>query len=111
MKLTEVITALNLQLIAGERARDREVTGGYTSDLLSDAIAHCKKGIVWITLQTHPNVVAVAALKEISGIIVVNGRRPEQETVTKAESEGIALMTTDSSAFEVTGLLYGMGLR
>lgn len=111
MKIAEIISSCKLQLVAGKDAADREVTGGYTSDLLSDAIAHCKAGVVWITLQTHPNIVAVGALKEISGIIIVNGRTAEQETIAKAESEGIALMATESSAFEVTGRLYGMGLR
>jgi len=111
MKLAEIIKSCNLQLITGEKSRDREVTGGYTSDLLSDVMAHGKKEAVWITLQAHPNIVAVAVLKELSGIIVVNGRKPDKDTINKAESESVAIMTTELSAFDVAGQLYGMGLR
>jgi hypothetical protein len=111
MKLGEIIKSCNLQLVTGEKSLGCEVTGGYASDLLSDVMAHCGKGTVWITLQAHPNIVAVAVLKEISGVIVVNGRKPEKETIKKAESESVVIMTTELSAFDVAGQLYGMGLR
>jgi TPP-dependent 2-oxoacid decarboxylase len=111
MKLREIIKSCNLQLLTGEKMQDYEVTGGYTSDLLSDVMAHCKKGALWITLQAHPNIVAVAVLKEISGIIIVNGRKPENETLKKAEAESVAIMSTELSAFDVAGQLYGMGIR
>ncbi len=111
MKIREIVKACNLQLLTGEKMQDREITGGYVSDLLSDVMAHCKKGAVWITLQAHPNIVAVAVLKEISGIIIVNGRKPENDTITKAETESVTIMSTERSAFDVAGQLYGMGLR
>ncbi|UCD19344.1 MAG: serine kinase [candidate division WOR-3 bacterium] len=111
MKIREIVKACDLQLLTGEKMQDREITGGYVSDLLSDVMAHCKKGAVWITLQAHPNIVAVAVLKEISGIVIVNGRKPEKDTITKAETESVSIMSTERSAFDVTGQLYGMGLR
>jgi predicted transcriptional regulator len=111
MKLGEIIKSCNLQLVTGEKSLGCEVTGGYASDLLSDVMAHAKKEAVWITLQAHPNIVAVAVLKELAGIIVVKGRKPDEETIKKAESENVAIMTTELSAFDVAGQLYGMGLR
>ena len=110
MKLTEIIKSLNLQVACGDRQLDREVSGGYSSDLLSDVMANSKKGDIWITLQVHPNIVAVAMLKEIAGIVVINGRKPEEQTIEKAESEGLPIMTSDLSAFELVGRLYGMGI-
>jgi hypothetical protein len=109
VKLTELIQKLNL----GVRARgnpEREVTGGYASDLLSDVIAHGEEGNLWVTLQIHENIVAVASMKDIAGIVLVNGREPELETIRKAEEEKIAIMVTEMSTFELVGRLYNLGV-
>ena len=84
----------------------REVTGGCASDLLSDVIANAKAGSLWVTLQVHPNIVAVASLKELSGIVLVNSRQPEVETLDRANQEGIPILTTERRTFELVGELY-----
>ena len=90
---------------------DNEVTGGYASDLLSDVIANSRQGDVWVTLQGHVNVVAVASMKDLAGIILVNDRRPDEDAVEKAEEEGIPILVSGLPAFEVVGRLYGLGVR
>jgi len=110
VKLRELVEKLGLQVRAAKENLDREVTGGYSSDLLSDVLANSRQGNVWITLQIHQNIVAVASMKEIIGIILVNGREPEQETIEKAETEDIPIMVTDLTAFELIGRLYGLGV-
>ena len=87
-----------------------ECSGGYVSDLLSDVMANAKAGDLWVTLQTHQNIVAVASLKEIAGIIIIGGREPEKATLTKAEEEKIPILLTNLPAFEVVGRLYQMGI-
>jgi predicted transcriptional regulator len=69
-------------------------------------MANSHSGNLWITLQTHVNVVAVATMTHLSGIIIVNGRSPDSETLKKASSERIPLLLTKKSAFEVAGKLY-----
>lgn len=93
MKLTELIKKLNLSVRSAKGSLEREVTGGYASDLLSDVIAHSKEGNLWITLQIHQNIVGVANMKDLAGIVLVNNREPEPETLEKAEAE---LVTRDS---------------
>jgi len=111
MKLREIVESLGLEVkCCGDRL-DREVTGAYASDLLSDVMAKSKAGDVWITLQTHMNIVAVAALNDLAGIILVNGREPEEATLKKAEDEGIVIMVSKEPTFEIAGKLYEMGLR
>ncbi len=110
MKLTELVQKLNLSVRSAEAGLDREVTGGYASDLLSDVLANGEEGNIWITLQIHPNIVAVASMKDLAGIILVNGREPEQETVEKAEAENIAIMVTEMPTFEIVGKLYSLGV-
>jgi hypothetical protein len=111
MTLRDVVDSLGLQVVAGGDDLEREVTGGYASDLLSDVMARGRQGAVWITLQTHSNIIAVAALKELAGIVVVNGRTPPDETIARAQQEGTPLFTTPLTAFEAAGRLYQMGLR
>ena len=108
LKLSEIVNSFNLQVECGQSCLDRNIEGGYVSDLLSDVIANAEKDSVWVTLQIHKNIVGVAALKELAGIIIVNGRKPEKETIEKAEEEDIPIMVTKLPAFEIIGKLYRM---
>ena len=110
MTLSELVKSLELKVEAGRGRLREEVTGGYASDLLSDVIAHSRKGNVWITIQTHPNIVAVATMKELSGIILTGGRQPEPETLQKAEQEGTPILASPLFTFELVGRLYRMGI-
>ncbi len=108
MKLNEIIDKLKLNVLTPEEKLDKEVRGGYTSDLLSDVIANSKEGSLWITLQTHQNIIAVAKLKDLAGIIIVNNREPEEETLKKAGEEHVPLMVSGGTAFEISGKLFGL---
>lgn len=111
MKLQELVEKLSLEVKTPGIDLSREVTGGYVSDLLSDVIGNSKEGFIWITLQIHLNIVAVASLKGLSGIILVNNRMPEQDTLKKASEENIPIMTSSLPTFELVGRLYTLGLR
>jgi hypothetical protein len=95
----------------GEAFLDREVCGGYAGDLLSDVMANARKGDIWVTRQAHPNIVAVAVLRMVAAVIIVNNRKPEEETVNKAVKEKLPLLTTELPAFEVVGRLYRLGIH
>jgi len=111
MKLADLTNRLDLQVRSARAELQRTVTGGYASDLLSDVLANSREGNVWITLQIHQNIVAVASLKELAGIVLVSGREPEEDTVEKAESEGIPVLVSGMSTFELVGRLYELGIR
>jgi len=111
MNLSDLVEKFGLKVFAGRKELVRTVGGGYVGDLLSDVMAHSRKDDLWITLQIHPNVVAVAALKELAAIVLINGREPAPETADKAEREGIPILGTASSAFELAGRLYALGVR
>ena len=111
MKLADLVDTLGLEVRSARASLGNEVTGGYVSDLLSDVIANSSEGNLWITLQIHLNIVAVACMKDLAGIILVNRREPEEDTVEKAETEGIPIMVSGLPAFELVGRLYGLGVR
>jgi serine kinase of HPr protein (carbohydrate metabolism regulator) len=106
MIVSELVSILKLNVFCGEKGLSHEITGGYTSDLLSDVMGHASEGQVWITLQTHKNVMAIASLKELSAIILVKGNQPEEDTVLQSKSEGIPILGTNEEAFEISGKLY-----
>ncbi len=108
MKLKEIIEKLHLNVLTAKDKLDAEVSGGYTSDLLSDVIANSQERNLWITLQTHVNIIAVAKLKDLAGIIIVNNREPDEETLKKAEKEKVPLMASEETAFNISGKLFGM---
>ena len=110
MKVGAIQNYLNLQVAAGARGLERDVTTGYCGDLLSDVMAHGKKGGVWLTIQSHQNIVAVAALRELAAIVLVNGRAPDEETKAKAEAEGIPILLSPLSSYALAGKLYGLGI-
>lgn len=111
MKLEEIVRELGMETRTGAQNLSRNVVAGYASDLLSDVMAHADKDYLWVTLQIHQNIVAVAVLKELAGIVIVNGREPEQDTLAKAEKEGVPVLVTQLATFEVVGRLYQLGLR
>ena len=111
MSIRDIVKTIGLKVLSGEELLEREVTGGYAGDLLSDALANSKKGNIWITLQIHQNIIAVASSKELSGIIIVNGRKPTEETIKIAREEKIPLMISNLLTYEVTGRLYEIGIK
>jgi len=106
MNLKEITAQLGLEVKTGGEFLDREVTGAYCSDLLSDVMANAKEGNLWITLQVHQNIVAVATLLNLAGIIISRGAEPDADTLAKAQAENIPVLTTELPTFPVAGRLF-----
>jgi hypothetical protein len=111
MTLSDLAARLDLKVYTAGPPLERPVLGGYASDLLSDVIGHGRKGDVWVTMQVHPNIVAVAVLKDLAGIVLVNGREPAPETLEQAVREKVPLLGARSGAFDLVGRLYGLGVK
>ena len=110
MTVFDIVKLFELKMRTGKDRLHEKVTGGFAGDLLSDVIAHSRKGNIWITIQTHPNIVAVATMKELSGIILTGGREPDGDTVQKAEEEGMPILVSPLLTFELVGRLYQVGI-
>lgn len=113
MELTikQIIKELNLQVFTVDNTLNNAVNGAYVSDLLSDVMGNSKQGDIWITLQTHKNVVAIASLRDLPAVIFVNGLIPEPETIEAANAEDITLLGTKEKTFEISGKLYNLICR
>jgi len=97
MKLKQVmeLTGLCPVHLADEEV---EVAAVYCGDLLSDVLAHIRPSSLWFTIQGHQHVVAVAQLRDVAGIVLVNGVAPDPQTVTKAKSQGVNVFGSDETS-------------
>jgi hypothetical protein len=111
MELKEIVEMVQLKLLNEEEADlNGKINGCYIGDLLSNVMAHAQEGDLWLTVQTHQNVVAVAQLLNLGGIVFVEGHLPQEETIVKAKQEQIPLFSTEDSAYDLAGQLYKRGL-
>ena len=108
MKVQELVDKLGLKVLAGKNGLDREIDGCYISDLLSDVMGNAQEGNIWITLQTHKNVMAVASLKEMSCVILVKDLGANEDTINQADEEELPILQTSLPTFEIAGLVYNL---
>jgi hypothetical protein len=110
MRVDEVARELSLEIAAGAESLGREITGAYVGDLLSRVMAGARPGYLWVTVQAHPNVIAVAVLGELSGVVVAEGVRPDSVGLLKAEEEGLPVLTTGLPSFQICVGLARLGI-
>jgi predicted transcriptional regulator len=110
MKVKQIMDWFQLGLAAGGNGLDREIHGGYCGDLLSDVMANAPAGCVWLTVQGHQNIVAVAVLREMAAVILTGDRLPDPDTVKRADQENIPVLQWNRSAYELAGEMYALGV-
>jgi len=110
MTVNDLVARCGLQVAAGGRGLERRIQDGYCGDLLSEIMANAPEGCVWLTIQGHQNIVAVAVLREMAAVIITGGQTPDAETLQKADQEGIPILLSSDSAYQLAGQLYSMGV-
>lgn len=110
MNVKELIELTGAKHLTPEAETGTEVTCGYTCDLLSWVMAHGKAGMAWITVQTHMNVIAVASLMEMAAVIIPENIEMEEATLNKAKDEGICVLSSEKTAYELCAMMAEAGL-
>jgi len=110
MKVSDLVEQFELMVVAGKEGLDQEVKGGHSGDLLSEVMGNAPIGSVWLTIQVHQNIVAVAVLREMAAIILTSGNKPDDETRAKADEENIPILLTDKTAYVLAGKLHAAGV-
>jgi hypothetical protein len=112
INLSTIIEKLELKVLTAEKDFSQiSVKNGYISDLLSCVMAGAPNSSIWVTIQAHNNIVAVAALLDLSAIIITEGATPDPGTIHKANEEGITLLQTEQNSFHTVGMLWELGIR
>jgi len=110
MNNLEFAKLLNLEPLY-DNDKEMNIEGVYIGDLLSIVMAKAKHNFVWITIQTHINIIAVAELLELSCIIIVENMNVEAEALEKAKELNIPIFKTKKSAYEVACELCRMDIK
>jgi len=110
MHLRELMKQLDLKLLNKGEKLDEEVRGGYVGDLLSDVIASGRQNDIWITIQVHENIIAVATLKDLAGIILAKDAKPLAETLEAAASENVTLLSSSLNSYQIVASLSQLGI-
>ncbi len=110
MTVKDVVEKFDLTVAAGQSGLNREVMDGYCGDLLSEIMGNAPAGCAWMTVQGHQNIVAVAVLREMAAIVITGGQTPDDETVQKADQEGIPVLQWADSSFSLAGRLFSAGI-
>mgnify|MGYP000877810330 CR=1 FL=1 len=110
MDIQCLINLTGAKLLTPNADTAREVECGYSCDLLSWVMAHGKHGMAWITVQTHMNVIAVATLMEMAAVIVPENIQVPADVLERAGNEGIAILSSEKTAYELCGLMYEAGI-
>ena len=110
MTVLEVKEALGAHVLTQGTNLNRTVNEGYSCDLLSWVMAHGREGMAWITVQTHMNVIAVASLHDMSCVIIPENIRMEDDVLAKATEEGITVLSSELTAFDISGRLFAAGI-
>ena len=109
MNLADIIQKLNLTVLTTPKDFAAiNVDGGYCSDLLSCVMAGAKPANLWVTLQAHINIVAVASLTDSAAIIITEDAQPEADVIEKANSQDVTLLSTPPGNYQVSGKLWDL---
>lgn len=109
MKLQEIIEKLELQVLTKLEARD--VRGVFISDLLSDVMTSANAGDLWLTVQTHHNLIAVANLVNIAAVVVTHGKKVPEETISLGNRYHVVILSAPGSIFDTAAKLNALGLK
>lgn len=111
MTLAELCEIVEAEVITGQRHLEREFDKVCGADLMSDVLAFSTPGEILLTGLRNVQSVITAHVAEVTAIVYVRGKRPDDEAVKLAEQKQIPLLTTSLSMFEACGRLYAKGLK
>jgi serine kinase of HPr protein (carbohydrate metabolism regulator) len=106
MIVNDIVKKLGLKVFNKNADLSLEVKGGFVGDLLSHVMGNSEDGEVWLTVQTHKNVLAIASLNDLSAIVLIDNQQPDPKMLEAAEEEEIPVLGSDKSAFELGGKLF-----
>lgn len=110
MKLCDVLATVNGIAVSNRIDMDLEVYKGVGADLMSDVLRFGGEGMLLVTGLTNPQVIRTAEMVGIPALLFVRAKLPPPETVALAQEAGIALLATQFTMYESSGLLYANGL-
>jgi len=109
MKLQEIINKLTLNVLTV--VEDKDITGVFISDMLSDVMSNAQSGNLWITVQSHKNIVSAANLIDVSAVIVTHNKKVPEDTIELANRYHVVILSSPLPTFELASRLVEAGIK
>ena len=109
MKLKEIIEKFDLKPLTN--IEDKDINGVYMSDMLSDVMSSAESGSLWMTIQTHKNIVSAANLIDLSAIIVTNGKEVPDGTIELANRFYVNILSSDLPTYKLASKFIEAGVK
>ena len=109
MKLQDIIEKLSLKALTN--VEDKDVQGVFISDMLSDVMSVAQAGNLWLTVQTHKNIVSAANLIDVGAVIVTHNKKLNEDTINLANRFHVAIFSTSDTTYEMTRKLIEIGME
>lgn len=110
MKISDIKTLLNAEVLCGGEFLDRDVYSACGSDMMSDVLAYVKDQGVLLTGLVNPQVVRTAEMMDMRCIVFVRNKLPNEEMIRLAAENSMVLLATSKRMYEACGKLYCAGL-
>ena len=108
MKIEKIAQCDFLETVFIPENFDSEILIGHTGDLLSEVMRNRQENSIWVTHQSHQNIIAVSEVTGAKAIVIAENLNFNADTVESAKDASIALFKTKLSAFECCGKLYNL---
>ena len=110
MKVREIITVLEAELLTGNENLDLDIQCGCGADLMSDVMAYVKERVVLLTGLVSPQVIRTAEMMDIQVVVFVRGKEVPAGIIDLAKEKGIVVLQTKHPLFIACGILYSAGI-
>ncbi|GBE06406.1 MAG TPA: hypothetical protein ENG95_00705 [Nitrospirae bacterium] len=107
-KISEILEAA---VVTNPGNLDKDIKWAFSTDLLSNVLFYFIPDSLLLTGLIHPQVVRAAEVANIDGIVFVQGKKPEAETIALANEKKITLLVTPFCMYTASGKLYQAGLE
>lgn len=111
MTLQEITNLLEAEVLTRETDMDKPIPCAFASDLISDILMCTKEPTLLLTGLANTQVIRLSDMIDISAIVFVRGKQPNQELIEMAEERGLPLLRTKLTMYRSSGLLFNAGLR
>ncbi|MCF7913271.1 MAG: transcriptional regulator [Candidatus Cloacimonetes bacterium] len=110
MKLGEIVTALDAEVLTENLDLEKEISCAFASDLISDILMCTKEPTLLLSGLTNPQIIRLSDMIELFGIVFVRGKKPSADIIQMAIDRDLPLITTKYTMYKTSGILFNSGL-
>ena len=111
MKIKEIVRLVNGKLLTSEYNKNKEIKCAFAADLISDILMCTKEPTLLLTGLTNPQIIRLADMIDLEGIVFVRGKKPPKEIIDMAKERELPLIITPFTMFKTSGILFQNGIR